>query len=93
MMLPSRAQQESEAHRKQCSELTSMLHAKVRAAGFLAESARLIEESTAYDRLGLKNFLEKIDADQATYQSGVTDTLSIAKAKEKTSPAPAMVSA
>lgn len=86
MMLPSRAQKEGEAHRKECADLTAMLHGKVKLSTFLDESARLIEESTAYDRLGLKNFLDKIDADQTTYKSGVTDTLSINKAKEKTSP-------
>merc|ERR1712054_482315 len=35
MMLPSQAKKEREAHRKQCSELTTKLHAAVKAASFL----------------------------------------------------------
>jgi len=71
--------------RPKCSELTSKLHAAVKAASFLDESARLIEESTAYDRLGLKNFLDKISASQGTHKDGTTDTIAINKAKEQSS--------
>jgi hypothetical protein len=89
MVFPGQVEKQTEAHNKECRELTAQFHKKVSSDNFKEESARLIQESTTYDRLGLKNFLVKIDADQATHKSGITDTLSIQKAKDNSSPSPA----
>merc|ERR1711907_831216 len=53
MVVPSQMQKQAEAHDRVCKALTD-------ANTFKDESSRLISESTAYDRLGLKNFLDKI---------------------------------
>jgi len=81
MVLPGQVEKQTVAHKKECRVLAERLHQMVSANTFTEESARLIEESTTYDRLGLENFLDKIDADQATHKSGATDTISIQKAK------------
>jgi len=93
MVFPGQVEKQTEAHNKECRELTAQLHQKVSSANFKEESARLIQESTTYDRLGLKNFLIKIDADQATHKSGATDTISIQKAKDNSSSPAQTVSA
>jgi hypothetical protein len=87
MVVPSQMQKQAEAHDQVCKTLTEQLHKLIEANTFKDESARLISESTAYDRLGLKNFLDKISASQGTHKDGVTDTISINKAKENASPA------
>merc|ERR1719498_1798747 len=85
MVVPS--QKQAEAHDRECKTLTEQLHKLIEANTFKDESARLISESTAYDRLGLKNFLDKISASQGTHKDGTTDTIAINKAKEHAGPA------
>jgi hypothetical protein len=82
MVMPSNMQKQAEQHEKTCQQLTGQLNEKLSMASFRDEAARLIHESTAYDRNGLKNFLDKINADQTSHKSGTTDTISINKAKE-----------
>jgi len=49
---------------------------------FRENAARVIFESTGYDRSGLGNFLTQVTADQKTPDSGATDTISMMKAKQ-----------
>jgi hypothetical protein len=83
MLFPNQVEKMTEAHNRECAELTGLLHKKCESGEFKEESARLIQESTTYDRLGLKNFLDKIGQDQSTHKAGATDTISINKAKKK----------
>jgi len=85
MVVPSQMQKQAEAHDRECKTLTEQLHKLIDANTFKDESSRLISESTAYDRLGLKNFLDKISASQGTHKDGTTDTIAINKAKEQSS--------
>jgi len=86
MVFPSQVEKMTEAHNTECRELVSLLTEKMAKGNFTEEATRLIQESTTYDRLGLKNFLIKIDADQASHKSGTTDTISINKLKAQNAP-------
>jgi len=83
MLIPSQMQKQIAAHNKECEDLTQLLKNKIRLADFEDQAALLIHESTTYDRAGLKNFLVKIGEDEGKHTSGVTDTISIEKAKDK----------
>jgi len=85
MVFPAAMQKQAEAHDRECRTLTEQLHKEIATNSFKDESARLISESTAYDRYGLKNFLDKISAAQGTHKDGTTDTIAINKAKDQAS--------
>ena len=77
-----------------CVVLNFRLQGHVKKEDFLVEAGRLISESTAYDRRGLRNFLTKMGVDPSAQSSGTSDTISINRAKgTATGPAPSMVSA
>merc|ERR1711865_59831 len=65
-----------------CKELMAKLELRTQQGDFMDEATRLINESTEYDRVGLQNFLDKLAAEQTSQKSGVTDTISINKAKD-----------
>jgi len=80
--LPGNAEKVEKKYDQMCEALTKQTFDKVFSATFKEEAARVIRESTPFDHAGLRNFLNKIGADQATPGAGTSDTLSIAKAKE-----------
>jgi hypothetical protein len=81
MLSPAQAQKHEKAHMDACGKLIKTLDDAVKREDFGMEAARLIHESTAYDRNGLENFLTKVFADKASPHSGATDTISMNKAK------------
>ena len=75
-----------------CVVLSFRLHGHVKKDTFVTDAARLISESTAYDRKGLRNFLTKLGVDPSAQSSGTSDTISINRAKQAAN-TPTMVSA
>lgn len=86
-LLPSQALKFELQHQADCKALIQKLEATVGKAYFCHQAARLIQESTAYDRDGLENFITKVYADQESHTCGVTDTISLATAKKRMSKA------
>lgn len=82
LMLPSQANKQAELLMKTCDELTYMLNKVVASENFSDEARRLINESTAYDRAGLKNFISKLGVDPLSQGSGTSDTISINKVRQ-----------
>ena len=72
-----------EAYEQPIRELVSSLEDRVKDVNFLTNAAALLGSSTAYDRAGLKSFLDKLTADRMTQQGGVTDTIIINEAKRQ----------
>jgi len=94
MMAPSNMLKADAQHRQECGALSDLLHGCVKKEDFLAEAGRLISESTAYDRNGLRNFLIKMGVDPSSQSSGTSDTISINRAKQiAAGPGPSVVSA
>jgi len=83
MLVPSQSQKLQAQHVERCGKLIETLEAAVRREDFMPQAARLINESTAFDRAGLENFITKVFADHATRASGATDTITINKAKAR----------
>jgi len=89
-MLPGMQEKNAKEHRETCDLAFSKLLKCTKSETFEAEAKRLIDESTAYDRAGLMNFISKIGVDPTSQASGTTDTISINKLKGN---APGTVSA
>jgi hypothetical protein len=81
MMTPGGAEKHAMAESKDCKALANQLEAATKRGNFLGEATRLINEVTSYDRSGLANFLQQLNADERTKDSGATDTIMIEKAK------------
>jgi hypothetical protein len=81
MMTPGGAEKHAMAESKNCKALAMQLETAVKREGFLSDATRLIHEVTSYDRGGLANFLQQLNADEHTKDGGVTDTISVQKAK------------
>ena len=69
------------AESKACKALAAELETAAKKGDFVSNATRLIHEVTSYDRAGLANFLQQLHADEHTKEGGVTDTISIQKAK------------
>lgn len=87
--VPSQHAKSVDAHLRECAAVNTQLLAAVKHANFEENAKRLIDESTAYDRAGLQNFISKLDVDPTSISSGTTDTISI----KRLAPEPAVVSA
>jgi len=81
MMTPAGAEKHAMAESKNCKALAMQLETAVKREGFLSDATRLIHEVTSYDRTGLANFLQQLNADEHTKDGGATDTISMQKAK------------
>jgi len=77
LMFPAQQEKQSQANAALCKDVLEMLVKCVKTATFEEEAKRLINESTAYDRGGLVNFISKIGVDPTSQKSGTTDTISI----------------
>ena len=76
----------AEEYERPIKELMTSLEERVKRADFLQDAERLLYTSTAYDRAGIKSFLDKLNADRMSQKSGVTDTISINQAKSPPAP-------
>ena len=83
MMTPGGAEKHAMAESRTCKALATQLETAVKRDGFLSDATRLIHEVTSYDRQGLDNFLQQLNADERTKDGGATDTISIQKAQAK----------
>jgi len=81
MLMPSAMARNVQKQDAICKALASKLDAALGSPNFREQAARVIFESTGYDRSGLENFLDQVAADQKTPMSGTTDSISIKKAK------------
>jgi hypothetical protein len=79
MMTPGGAEKNATEESRKCKALATRLEAVVKKDGFLYDATRLIHEVTAFDRLGLQNFLKQLNADERTKDGGATDTICIQK--------------
>merc|ERR1719253_680780 len=80
-MLPSMQEKNATEHRETCEAALTKLLQCTKSENFEADAKRLIDESTAYDRGGLMNFISKMGVDPTSQASGTTDTISINKIK------------
>jgi hypothetical protein len=81
MMTPGGAEKHAMAESKDCKALATQLETAAKSEHFLSDATRLINEVTSYDRSGLANFLQQLNADERTKDGGATDTIMIQKAK------------
>merc|ERR1711988_519379 len=80
LLLPSEATRVIQFQEKKVNDLVLALEAATKECDFQSNAARVIRESTDYDRLGTANFLSKVKADMNTVQGGATDTIMIKRA-------------
>merc|ERR1719498_1944411 len=81
MMTPGGAEKHAMAESKACKALATQLENATKTENFLTDATRLIHEVTSYDRNGLANFLQQLNADERTKDGGATYTIMIQKAK------------